>query len=117
MQLVKWLVYVSRLGICFMYILVVLDFFVHAYLLLGKLYIFNIAFFVVVIQLFRHVQPFTTPWSAACQASLSFTISLSLLKLMSMMSLLKLKLNDAIQPSHPLSLPSPPAFKLSQGLF
>ena len=30
-----------------------------------------------------HVWLFATPWTAACQASLSFTISLSLLKLMS----------------------------------
>jgi len=32
---------------------------------------------------FSHVQLFETPWTAALQASLSFTISLSLLKLMS----------------------------------
>ena len=38
---------------------------------------------VVVIQLLSHVQLFATPWTAACQASLSFTISLSLLKHMS----------------------------------
>ena len=106
-----------HLGICFMCILVVLDFFVHAYLLLGKLYVFNITFFSVVIQLLSHVRLFPTPWTAACQASLSFTISSSLLKFMSMMSLLKLKLSDPIQPSHLLSLSSPPAFKLSQGLF
>ena len=32
--------------------------------------------------------PFTTPWTAACQASLSFTISQSLLKLMSIESVM-----------------------------
>ena len=37
----------------------------------------------VVVQLLSHVQLFATPWTAACQASLSFTISWSLLKLMS----------------------------------
>ena len=37
----------------------------------------------VVVQLFSHVQLFMTPWTAACQASLSFTISQSLLKPMS----------------------------------
>ena len=37
----------------------------------------------VVFQLFRHVLLFVTPWTAARQASLSFTISWSLLKLMS----------------------------------
>ena len=37
----------------------------------------------VVVQLLSHVWLFATPWTAACQASLSFTISQSLLKLMS----------------------------------
>ena len=35
------------------------------------------------VQAFSHIQLFTTPWSAACQASLSITNSWSLLKLMS----------------------------------
>ena len=50
-----------------------------------------------------------TPWTAACQASLSFTASQSLLKLMSI----------EFQPSCPLMYPSSPAFNLSQhqGLF
>ena len=38
---------------------------------------------VVVVQWLSHVQLFATPKTAACQASLSFTISQSLLKLMS----------------------------------
>ena len=38
---------------------------------------------VVVIRLLSHVQPFVTPWTPACQASLPFTISRSLPKLMS----------------------------------
>ena len=37
----------------------------------------------VVVWLFSHVRPFVTPGTAACQASLSFTISRSLLKLVS----------------------------------
>ena len=37
---------------------------------------------VVVVQLLSHVWLFAAPWTAACQASLSFTISQSLLKLM-----------------------------------
>ena len=37
----------------------------------------------VFVQSLRHVQLFATPWTAACQAFLSFTISQSLLKLMS----------------------------------
>ena len=38
---------------------------------------------VVVVQAPGHVQLFVTPWTTACQASLSLTISQSLLKLMS----------------------------------
>ena len=60
-------------------------------------------------------QTLCNPWTAAlpCQASLSFTISQSLLKLTF------IEVSDAIQPSHSLSPPSPPAFNLSQhqGLF
>ena len=37
----------------------------------------------VVVQFLNCVRLFTTPWTAACQASLSFTISWSLLKFMS----------------------------------
>ena len=37
----------------------------------------------VVVQPLSHVQLFVTPWTAACQASLSFTNYRSLLKLMS----------------------------------
>ena len=36
----------------------------------------------VTVQSLSHVQPFVIPWTAAHQASLSFTISWSLLKLM-----------------------------------
>ena len=39
-----------------------------------------------VVQLLSHVQLFATPWTAARQASLSFTISRSMLKLMSIES-------------------------------
>ena len=42
--------------------------------------------FVVVIQLLNHVLFFVTPWTAACQTSLSFTISQNLLKLRSIES-------------------------------
>ena len=43
---------------------------------------------VVTAQLLICVQLFTTPWTAACQASLSFTISLGLLRLMSIESVM-----------------------------
>ena len=46
------------------------------------------SFFPVVVQLLRCVQLFVTPWTAARQASLSFTISQSLLKLMSIESVM-----------------------------
>ena len=41
---------------------------------------------VVVVQTLSHIWPFATPWMAARQVSLSFTISQSLLKLMSIKS-------------------------------
>ena len=37
----------------------------------------------VVVQPLSHVRLFVIPWTAACQASLSFSISRSLLKLIS----------------------------------
>ena len=40
-------------------------------------------FTVVAVQWLSHVQRFATPWNAACQASLSFTMSRSMLKHMS----------------------------------
>ena len=43
---------------------------------------------VVVVQLLSHVRFFANPWTEACQAFLSFTISLSLLKLMSIESVM-----------------------------
>ena len=51
------------------------------------------------VQSLSRVRLFVTPWTAAHQVSLSFTISQSLLKLMSIVV-------DAIQPSHSLSPPS-----------
>ena len=50
------------------------------------------------------VQLFATPWTAACQESLSFTVSQNLLKLMS------IKVSDVIQPSHPFLLLLPSIF-------
>ena len=58
------------------------------------------------VQSLSHVQFFATPWTVARQASLSITNSWSLLKLMSI---------ESVMPSNL----SPPAFNLSQhhGLF
>ena len=44
--------------------------------------------FVVAVQSLSHFQLFATPWIAACQASLPFTISQSLLKLTSIESVM-----------------------------
>ena len=66
-----------------------------------------------VAQLLSCVWPFEAPWTAARQAFLSFTISLSLLKFNVH------PVSDAIQPSHPLLSPSLPSLNPSQhhGLF
>ena len=65
----------------------------------------------VIIQSLSHVQLFATPWAAAQK--------LSVLHLLELAQTHVHRLGDAIQPSHPLSSPSPPAFNLSQhqGLF
>ena len=82
-----------------------------------------------------HAQVFASPWTAACQDSRSITNSWSLLKLMSIESVMPSNhfilchpllllpsilpsIGDAIQPSHSLSSPFP-AFNLAwhQGLF
>ena len=64
------------------------------------------------VQLLSHIRLFVTPWTAACQASLSIKNSWSLLKLMSI---------ESVVPSNHFILcsPSPPAYNLSQhqGLF
>ena len=46
---------------------------------------------IVVVQSFSRVQLFATPWTTALHASLSFTISQSLLKLMSVKSMMPSK--------------------------
>ena len=57
--------------------------------------------FVLVIQLLSPVRPFVTPWTAARQVSLSFTISQSLLKVMSIES------TELMMPSNHLILCHP----------
>ena len=59
---------------------------------------------VVVIQLISHVRHFVTPWAAACRVSCP---SLSPETAHTQVHWV----GDAIQPSHPLSPPSPPALK------
>ena len=66
----------------------------------------------LVVQSLSRVRLFVTPWTAARQASLSFAVSWSLLKLMSVESVM---LSNHLIPFAPL----PPALSLSQhqGLF
>ena len=75
-------------------------------------YLYLFQEFVVIVQLLSYVRFCAIPWTAARQASLSFTISESAQTHVH-------RVGDAIQPSHPLSSPSPPTFNLSQqlGLF
>ena len=49
---------------------------------------YTVTMFVAVVQSLSHVQLFVTPWTAALQASLSFTITQSLLNLMSIESVM-----------------------------
>ena len=60
------------------------------------------------VQLLSRVQLFVTPWTAANQASPSFTLCLSLFKLMSIKSVMSSKHLIVCHPH------SPPALKLSQ---
>ena len=66
----------------------------------------------VVINFLSRVQLFVIPWAAPRQASLSFTISWSLLKLSSTESVMPSTISSSV-------VPSPPALSLSQhrGLF
>ena len=53
-----------------------------------QMHIFYVSIYVVVVQLLSHVQLFVTPWAAAGQVFLSLTISWSLLKLISIESVM-----------------------------
>ena len=72
----------------------------------------NAGFGIVAVQPLSHIQPFVTPWTAAprppCPSPSPGICSNSC----------PLSHGDAVQPSHPLSSPSPPACNLSrhQGL-
>ena len=57
--------------------------FTHALMIALTSLLVNFLFLAVVVQLLSHVPLCVTPWTAACQASLSITVSQSLLKFMS----------------------------------
>ena len=52
-----------------------------------------------IVQLLKCVWLFVTPWTAACQASLSFVVSLSLLKLVSTESVMPSTISTSVAPS------------------
>ena len=58
---------------------------------------------IIVVQSLSRVWLFVTPWTAACKASLSFTIFLSLLKLMTIESVMP---SNHLMLCHTLLLPS-----------
>ena len=64
----------------------------------------------VVVHLLSCIWLFATPWPAACQASLSFTVFRSFVQTRVHW------VDDAIQPFYPLSPASPPALNLAQCL-
>ena len=72
----------------------------------GACFLFSVYFNFVVVQLLSHVGLFASPWTAVCQASLSFTVSQSLLKLLSI---------ELVMPSNHLILCHP--FLLPPSIF
>ena len=72
----------------------------HLFMCLLAIYM---SYFVVVVQWLSHVQFFVTPWTVAWQASLSFTISQSLLEFMPIESVI---LSNHLILCCPLLLPS-----------
>ena len=71
-------------------------------LILGKCAYSSMIFFLFLlssVQSLSRVQHFVTPWTAACQASLSFTTSRSLVKLMSIALVMP---SNHLIPCHPL---------------
>ena len=71
---------------------------------------------IIVVQSLSRVQLFVTPWTAACQASPAFTISHSLLKLMSTESVMPSNISSSVAPFSfcPQSFPASGSFPMSQ---
>ena len=68
------------------------------------------------VQFFSHVRPFATPWTAACQASLSITNFCNLFKLVSIESVMPSNHLSSVVPfsSHLQSFPESGSFQRSQ---
>ena len=76
---------------------------VHHYILKFLKRLKMMIYHVVAVQSLSHVRLFETLWTAACQASMSFTISQTLLSLMSIESMMP---SNHLILCHPLLLPS-----------
>ena len=72
-------------------------------------------FAIVVVQLLNHVWLFAIPWTIERQASLSFTISQSLLKLMSIVSVRHRTISSSVVPfsSCPQTFPASGSFPMT----
>ena len=81
--------------------------------LMACLWQYNI---IIVVQSLSSVRLFATPWTAACQATLSFTISWSLLKLMPIESEMPSNYHIVYHPLLlcPWSFPASGSFPMSQ---
>ena len=79
--------------------------YIYTYLHTHTIYAVKANDYMVVVQLLSLVQLFVIPWTAACQP---------LRHLPELAQTHVHQVSDAIQPSHPLLSPSPPAFNLSQ---
>ena len=68
------------------------------------------------VQSLSHVQLLATPWTVACQASLSITNSWSLLKFMSILLVMPPSTSSSVNPfsSHLQSFPASGSFQMSQ---
>ena len=76
--------------------------------LFGPFGLFCFPSYIIAVQFLSRVRLFETPWIAACQASLSFTVTQSLLQGMS--------IELVVTSNHPIPLPpaSPFALNFSQ---
>ena len=110
-EIITYIKNIKTKCVCIKFKLTLYDFFLKGEGALGqtKEYLWALCFllYVVVVQLLSHVWIFPTLWTAACQVPCP-------LYLPEFAQTHAHWVSDAIQPSHPLSPPSPLAFNLSQ---
>ena len=92
------------------------DFNKHYLVMIIKLYSISQSEIISSVQSLSCVRLFATPWPAACQASLSFLNSQSLLKLMSIESVMPFNVSSSVVPfsSCLQSFPASESFPMSQ---